>query len=239
MANNSKIGVEEAGRIVRYNFFEEVAKLEKANKIAIAHNKNDSVETMIMHLIRGSGTLGLRGIEPKRGNIIRPLIDCERSEIEDYCETLNLNPRIDKTNADNTYTRNRIRNVVIPYLQKEFNSNIVETIDRLSKLIREEEEYIEKNVILAYEQVLKKEEIQDKQIILDLKQFNKKEKVIKARLILYTITRLLGSSEGIEKIHIEDIIKLCEKNIGNKFLTPNKKIKVLVKNHQIYFMSQI
>lgn len=238
-ANTNKIGVEEAGRIARYNFFEEVAKLEKANKIAIAHNKNDSTETTIMHLIRGSGTLGLRGIEPKRGNIIRPLIDCERSEIEHYCKILNLNPRIDKTNEDNTYTRNRIRNVVIPYLQKEFNSNIVETIDRLSKLIREEEEYIEKQVILAYEQVLKKEEIQGEQIILDLKQFNKQEKVIKARLILYTIKRLLGSSEGIEKIHIEDIIKLCQKNIGNKFLTPNKKIKILVKNHQIYFVNQI
>lgn len=216
-ANTSKIGVEEAGRIARYNFFEEVAILEKANKIAIAHNKNDSVETVIMHLIRGSGTLGLRGIEPKRGNVIRPLIDCERSEIEHYCKILNLNPRIDKTNEDNTYTRNRIRNVVIPYLQKEFNSNIIETIDRLSKLICEEEEYIEKQVIVAYERVLKKEEIQDKQIILDLKQFNKQEKVIKARLILYTITKLLGSSEGIEKIHIEDIIKLCQKNIGNKF----------------------
>ena len=63
--------------------------------------------------------------------------------------------------------------------------------------------------------------------------------VIKARIILYTITRLFGNSCGIEKIHIEDIVKLCENNIGNKFLTPNKKIKVLVKNHQIYFISQI
>ena len=77
------------------------------------------------------------------------------------------------------------------------------------------------------------------QIILNLKKFNQQEMVIKARIILYTITRLFGNSCGIEKIHIEDIVKLCENNIGNKFLTPNKKIKVLVKNHQIYFISQI
>ena len=72
-----------------------------------------------------------------------------------------------------------------------------------------------------------------------MKGFNKQEKVIKSRIVLYTITRLFGSSKGIEKIHIEDIIKLCNNNIGNKYLIPNKKIKILVKNHKIYFLSQI
>ena len=70
------------------------------------------------------------------------------------------------------------------------------------------------------------------------KKFNKEEKVIKSRLVLYTITRLFGTSKGIEKIHIEDIVKLCTNNIGNKYLTPNKNIKILVKNHKIYFLNQ-
>ena len=74
---------------------------------------------------------------------------------------------------------------------------------------------------------------------MDLKGFNKQEKVIKSRLLLYTISRLLGSTNGIEKIHIEDVIKLCENNIGNKYLTPNKNIKILVKNQKIYFINQI
>ena len=78
----------------------------------------------------------------------------------------------------------------------------------------------------------------EKQIVIDLKGFNKQEKVIKSRLLLYTISRLLGTTKGIEKIHIEDIIKLCENNIGNKYLTPNKNIKVLVKNQKIYFIDQ-
>ena len=237
IANNNKIGTEEAGRKERYGFFNELAKKTSANKIAIAHNKNDNVETVFMHILRGTGINGLKGIEHKRGMYIRPLIECERNEIENYCEENNLEPRIDKTNFENVYTRNKVRNIVIPYVQKEFNQNIIETIDRLSKLVTEEEEYMEKQVENAYKNLLILET--KKEIQLDLKKFNMQERVIKSRLILYTITRIFGSTEGIEKVHIDDIIKLCGNNIGNKFLTPNKNIKILVKNHKIYFMSQV
>lgn len=233
IANNSKIGLEEAGRKVRYEFFDEILKQTNSNKIAIAHNKNDKIETMIMNILRGSGTLGLKGIEPKRDKYIRPLIEIEREKIEEYCDEKNLNPRIDKTNFDNTYSRNKVRNLVIPYIKNEFNPNIIKTLDRLSELVKEEEEYIEKVVKKAYKELLI-EEI-DEKIVLNLKKFNNYEKVIKSRVVLYTITRLFGSSKGIEKIHIDDILKLCKNNIGNKFLTPNKNLKVLVKNHKIYF----
>ena len=190
-----------------------------------------------MNVIRGTGISGLKGIEAKRGKYIRPLIECERFEIENYCEQNKLNPRIDKTNFDNEYTRNKIRNVVIPYIKKEFNPNIIETIDRLSDVVNKEDLYIEEQMKKEYKNILQEE--RNGQIVLNLKKFNNQEKVIKARLVLYTITRLLGNCKGIEKIHIEDIIKLCSNNIGNKYLTPNKNVKVLVKNHQIYFISQI
>ena len=237
LANNNKTGVEETGRTVRYEFFNEICKKTNANKIAIAHNKNDKIETIIMNVIRGTGISGLKGIEAKRGKYIRPLIECERFEIENYCEQNKLNPRIDKTNFDNEYTRNKIRNVVIPYIKKEFNPNIIETIDRLSDVVNKEDLYIEEQMKKEYKNILQEE--RNGQIVLNLKKFNNQEKVIKARLVLYTITRLLGNCKGIEKIHIEDIIKLCSNNIGNKYLTPNKNVKVLVKNHQIYFISQI
>ena len=116
IANNNKIGTEEAGRIVRYEFFDEIIEKTNSNKVAIAHNKNDKAETIIMNLLRGSGVSGLKGIEPRRGKYIRPLIECERYEIEKYCEEQKLNPRIDKTNFVNEYTRNKIRNIVIPYV---------------------------------------------------------------------------------------------------------------------------
>ena len=144
-ANNKKVGTEEAGRIVRYEFFDEIMQKTKANKIAIAHNKNDKVETIIMNLLRGSGSLGIKGIEPKRDEkYIRPIIEIERADIEKYCNQNKLEPRIDKTNFENTYTRNKIRNIVIPYIQKEFNPNIVNTITRLSEIITEEQQYLSK-----------------------------------------------------------------------------------------------
>lgn len=236
IANIKKIGTEEAGRNIRYEFFEEVMKKVGATKIGVAHNKNDKIETIIMNLLRGSGLLGLKGIEPIRENkYIRPLIECERQEIEQYCEEQKLDPRIDKTNFENDYTRNKIRNIVIPYIKNEFNPNIIETMDRLSQLATDESNYMELHTKKIYEKLLI--EKTENQIILKLKEFNEQEKVIKSRLILLATKRLMGSTQGIEKIHIEDIIKLCSNNIGNKFLTPNKNIKFLVKNKKIYVIS--
>ena len=232
-ANNKKQGTEEAGRNIRYEFFEEVLIKEKANKIAIAHNKNDKIETIIMNALRGSGVSGLRGIEPKRNNkYIRPLIETKRQDIEKYCEENNLEPRIDKTNFINDCTRNKIRNIVLPYIMQEFNSNIIETIDRLSEVIAEEDDYLNNETISIYNKIKIKEE--NGYIILNLKEFNKNDKVIKKRIVLYTINKTIGNVQNIDKINIDDIIKLCENNVGNKYLTPNKNTKVLIKQNKIY-----
>lgn len=236
IAKKQKIGTEEAGRKIRYEFFDEILKQTNSNKIATAHTKNDNVETVLMNIIRGTGTSGLKGIEVIRENkYIRPLINCKRNQIEEYCKINNLKPRIDKTNMENIYTRNKVRNLLIPYIQKEFNPNIIEAIDRLSKISKEENQFIEDKTIQAYKEILIEET--KEQITLDLKKFNVLELVIKNRIVLYTINRLFGSSSGIEKIHIQDIIKLCSNNIGNKFLIPNKKVKILVKNKKIFFMT--
>ena len=241
IANTNKISTEEAGRNARYDFFDEVLQNINGNKIAIAHNKNDKVETMMMNALRGCGIQGLKGIEPIRGKYIRPLIECERKEIEDYCKENNMEPRIDKTNFENVYTRNKIRNIVIPYIQQEFNPNIIETMDRLSQLVTEQEAYIQKQVADAYKEIVLEEEINSDNpyIVLDLKKFNVQEKVIKSNIILYTITRLFHTTKGIEKIHIEDIIKLCANNIGNKFLMPNKNLKIFIKNGKIKISKEV
>ena len=233
-AKEQKIGTEEAGRKARYDFFERIASKTNADKIAIAHNKNDNVETVFMHMLRGSGISGLTGIKPYReGKYIRPLIKCSRDEIEEYCAKEKLNPKYDKTNNDNTYTRNRIRNELIPYIKKEFNPNIIETIDRLSELILDEENYMQEITVENYNLILENENKDE--IVLNLKKFNLLKDIIKSRIILYTVKRLFGTSKGIEKIHIDDIIKLCGNNIGNKYTMPNKNLKVLVQNKKIYF----
>ena len=237
-ANNNKIGLEEAGRILRYEFFEEVMNKEKANKIAIAHNKNDKIETIIMNILRGTGISGLRGIEPIRNNIyIRPIIEIERNEIEEYCLKNNLNARIDKTNFVNDCTRNKIRNIAIPYIKEEFNPNFIETMNRLSDLIIEEDDFMKKITEDTYKRI--KLEENKNEIILNLKEFNKLEIAIKKRIIIYTIDKSLGNVQNVEKINIEDIIKLCSNNIGNKYLMPNKNIKIKIQKGKIYFLPVI
>ena len=228
------ISTEAAGRNERYCFFEEIAKKIKANKIALAHNYNDNAETVLMHFLRGSGISGLSGIKPYRENLyIRPIIECSREEIEEYCKKKKLDPKIDKTNSESIYTRNKIRNELIPYIEENYNSNIITALNRLSEVVREEEQYMDKMIRKEYLNIVLNEE--ENEIIVDLKEFNKLDLVIKQREILYIIKKLFGSAQDIEKIHIDDIIKLANNNIGNKYLKPNKKIKVFVKAGKLSF----
>ena len=245
-AQKEKIGLEEAGRKVRYDFFNEILEKENAKKIAIAHNKNDNGETIIMNILRGSGISGLKGIEPKQGVYIRPLIEISRDEIEDFSKE--LNPCHDESNDENEFTRNKIRNIVIPYIKKEFNPNIIEGLNRLSQIAREEELFVERETIKAYKNIILKEvninlsnneydKTKESIIILDLKKFNCLDALIQKKILLYAIKNIFGSTKGIEKIHLDDMIKLCNNNIGNKFLTPNKNFKIVIKNKQIILSS--
>lgn len=234
IAKENKAGLEETGRNVRYEFFNEVLQKTNSNKIAIAHNKNDNAETIIMNILRGSGISGLKGIEPIRDEkYIRPIVEAGREKIEEYCEEQKLNPRIDESNLENEYTRNKIRNICIPYIKKEFNPNIVNTIERLAVTVREEEKYILGKTEEAFNNLLIHED--ENEVILNLKLFNDLEKVIKRRLVIYTINKMLGNTFGIQKINVEDIVEMCEKNVGNKYIMPNKQIKVLIKNKKIFF----
>ena len=245
IAEREKKGLEETGRKVRYEFFNKILKETDSNKIAIAHNANDNVETIIMNILRGSGINGLRGIEPKNDIYIRPLIEIEREQIEQYCEDRELNPRHDESNDDNTYTRNKIRNIAIPYIKKELNPNIINALTRLSLIAKDDLNYLDyvtqneyNNMILEEININNLEENvynfqNSAKIILDLKKFNNENKAIQKRIILYSITKLFGTAQGIERIHVEDMIKLCNNNIGNKYLTPNKNTKIVIKNKKI------
>ncbi len=237
LSQNEKTGLEETGRNVRYTFFKEILKKTKSNKIAIAHNLNDKIETIIMNVIRGTGKTGLKGIEPKRDVYIRPLIEITRSEIEDYCNNEKLNPRHDESNDDNTYTRNKIRNIIIPYLKENFNPNIIESINRLSDIIVEDENYLEEETEKIFNNIVIKNE--SDLIEYNIKGFNTQKKSIQKRLIILGITKVIGNVQGIEKVNIDDIIKLCNNNIGNKFLMPNKNVEIGIKNKKIYITSNI
>ncbi len=258
LAKELKRGLEEVGRMVRYSSYIDVANENKTKIIAVAHNQKDKVETIMMNVMRGCGLSGLRGIEEiqdQNGYLyIRPLLQESRESIEQYLKDQKIKARIDESNFDNTYTRNKIRNVVLPYIEKEFNPNIITSVDRMSNIIKEEDEFLDnitQSVFLetcisynlvaeeGFENVLDKLEKDRKgkrfnQIILDLRKFNAQHPVIQKRLVLKAIQRLFGTTQGIEQVHVQDIVKLCNNNIGNKYLTPNKFTQIVIKNKKIY-----
>ena len=136
LAAERRIGVEEAGRAARYQKLEEAAAALPMGRIATAHTASDNVETLLLHLCRGSGLHGLAGIPPVRGRVVRPLIDCTREEIETYCEEHGLAYVTDSTNTDVSYARNRIRQLVVPQL-KAINPQAETAIGRVIARARE------------------------------------------------------------------------------------------------------
>lgn len=135
-----KTGLEEAGRAVRYEFLQRIATENGFARVATAHTVSDAMETVLLHLTRGTGMSGLAGIPPKRGAIIRPLLDCTRAEIEAYCAEHDLTFVTDSTNVDVTYARNRVRNCVVPHLYT-INPRTDEAFSRFMRAAREDEAY--------------------------------------------------------------------------------------------------
>lgn len=207
-----KITCEEAGRYVRYNFFDEVSKKVGANKIALAHNMNDNAETILMNIIRGSGTTGLTGIPVMRENrYIRPILCLTRQEIEEYCALNNLQPKIDSTNKETIYTRNKIRLELIPYIKENFNSNIIENLNKLSQIIKDEEDFLE---LYVYDII--KKYYKNNRFNIDI--FNYNHISIKRRILRKIIEDVYGSLNGIEHKHIDECIELIDKKETGKYL---------------------
>ena len=133
-SNENKLSTEEGARCLRYKFFDEVKRIENLEYIATAHNKNDLAETVIMRILRGTGINGLIGIQSERGDLIRPILNFSRDEIEKYIEENNIPFVEDKTNFEELYLRNKIRLNLFPILKNEYNLRILDAISRLSNI---------------------------------------------------------------------------------------------------------
>lgn len=142
-AEENKLSTEEAARILRYEFLERTAEENGCTRIATAHNADDNAETVLLNLTRGSGTKGLCGIPPVRGAFIRPILDKSRKEIEKYLLENNIPHVEDSTNAQDEYSRNKIRHYVMPVLN-ELNPSFSEAVMRTSRLMSEDEEALSK-----------------------------------------------------------------------------------------------
>jgi len=207
-AEKNKISFETAGRILRYNFFDDIAEKYQSTVIATAHNANDSVESMLMHLMRGSGLAGLVGIRPKNNNIIRPLIQADRADIEKYCNDMGIVPRHDCTNDSDDYYRNDIRhNVLAPMLERCSLSSLCRTMDVLAS----DEEALTQYISEITNKYVKNT---DGKKHISVGDFNKLSLGIKRRLLRAVIDD--DPENQLCLVHIDDIIGMAEKNYGGK-----------------------
>ena len=205
---------EEAGRFYRYKYFNEVCG--DNGKIAVAHNKNDNAETIIMRFIRGTGIKGLCGISPVRKNIIRPIIDCERFEIETYCKYNKLEFKTDITNTIYVYTRNKIRLKLIPWISENMNKNIIPSLVKNATIISEEEKYLEEVSENAFYDCVLNDDFSEK-VVIDTEKLSKLHDVIKRRVIRKACRYYSKDLHDISYLHINNVIDLAKKETG-KFL---------------------
>ncbi len=217
--------LEEAAREVRYGFFAEMAETLGASMVAVGHTADDQAETIIMHLIRGTGLSGLQGMRPlfEWGlpgggslTVVRPLLEVTRQETELYCHELELHPRIDLSNHSPEYLRNRIRAEIMPQLA-EYNPNIVESLNRMACLIGEDIEYLNKQVSRVFDSVV--EEIPEG-VSLDRKAFAELPPALKRHLLRTMLGQIIGSLRDIEMVHIETIMEAMAQPAGKEISLP-------------------
>ncbi len=210
-AKKEGISLEEAGREVRYREFRKYAEVVGASKIAVAHNRNDQAETVMLNIIRGTGLAGLSGMEYRRGDIIRPLLGSSRDEIERYCKTAGLSPRTDSTNLEQEYTRNKVRLGLIPYVNEKFGTNFVDSLCRLSENAAIDEHYMEKCAYEAY-----RESICEKlngYVYLDNAELSALDPAIRMRVLKLALKDTVGSVKGISSKHYQNLSDLIMKGI--------------------------
>ncbi|MGL4991948.1 MAG: tRNA lysidine(34) synthetase TilS [Sarcina sp.] len=218
IAKDKGISTEMAGRDERYKFFNEIKEKENIDKIAIAHNANDQAETLIMRIMRGTGLEGLVGIKPVRDEIyIRPILSLTREEIENYCEINNLNPRIDKTNLEDIYSRNKIRLKAIPFIKENFNTDIIGTLNRLSHSASIDASFINEMVDKSYLIYCKED---NSKIVIKSNAFSENEAIL-TRVIRRALMNVANVHNNFELKHIYDIIRLKQGITGKKISLTN------------------
>lgn len=202
-AKDHGMGLEEAARALRYDFLRSTARSIGAAKIATAHNADDNAETILLHLVRGSGLRGLGGIPPVRGNLIRPLLTTSRAEIDQYLKQWSIPHVEDATNADLTYRRNYLRHEILPRLKAQ-NPNLLEGLSRSARSFRQDNEFLEAQAAaIAAEAVLAEGEI-----FLPAEQLAGLPEALSNRVV-QQLAEKLDEAVVLSAAHREAVLALC------------------------------
>ena len=218
LMRKQKLSAEAAARNARYQFYEDVSERIDAAKIALGHHKDDQAETFLMHLLRGAGSTGLKGMLPVRdGRFIRPLLTFSRGEIEEFAAELGLEPRQDSTNLEVNYLRNRIRLELMPLLEESYNSNLQNTLNQTAELLRAESDYLEAVAREAFEACRVKPDSPDA-VVLDCSLFLQNHLALRRHILRLAVAEISGEMRDFYYNHFEVILKLIEGESPNASL---------------------
>lgn len=215
------LSIEEAGRVLRYDFLRSVAREIGADAIALGHNCDDQAETILMRILRGAGRAGLAGIPPVREEalslvgheetrvirFIRPFLGILREEIEAYCRTRGLATRLDRTNLEPEYLRNKIRLELIPFLEREYCPDLKKRLSVIAEIMREEDEYLDREAQDHFEHVLS--DRSESSLEISVSHLLGLPWALRRRIIRLALQEILSSLRDIDFRHIEDVLDLA------------------------------
>lgn len=223
-----RLSLEDAARRVRYGFLVDAAVQHGANAIAVGHTADDQAESVLMHIIRGSGLTGLRGMQTLERRSInsadvalfRPLLSVSRSQTLAFCDALGLQPRHDASNMSTELMRSRIRNELMPLLE-QFNPSIREALMRLSQNAATDSDYIQSQVDSLWACVVRRFDETRGVVTLDTAAFNQQHAAMQSHLLRRAIEAVNGSTEGITQSHVHDMARLMAGYVGKSLNLPD------------------
>ncbi len=194
-------------REVRYSFLGEVAVKTGASRVALGHHADDQAETVFLHMLRGTGTSGLKGMLPVREDFyIRPLLAVRRRDIEDYCRRHDLVTRLDSSNLKTEYMRNKVRLELLPILEKNYNPNLVESLNRLAEICRDEDDYLEHQAGEVYSRA--RISSAGNAICLDAGRLSAVPQALLRRVIRRVWTEICGGQADLNYQHVEQVLAI-------------------------------
>lgn len=226
LAQSLGLSIEEAGRKARYDAFLEESMYLQCNKVAVAHHKNDTVETVLFHMIRGTGIQGLTGIPARRWlsesiEVIRPLLCCKRDEIEQYLDERAISYCVDASNATNDYSRNKLRNVIIPYMKNELNEGVIDHISNMAQQLSEINEFLKRSVKERYTQYVSTTGAEEEPPVSLSLSIVKEDPVIRSAIVREVIERILmDGRKDITSAHVQQVMALLDRQVGKRLNLP-------------------
>ncbi|MCK5541663.1 MAG: tRNA lysidine(34) synthetase TilS [Desulfobacterales bacterium] len=241
-AKENRLSIEDSARKVRYSFLKDILEENKYSKIALGHNRDDNAELILMNILRGSGTKGLAGIPPKRENIIiRPLIEIQKQQIVKFLESIDQAYMMDSSNKDNKYLRNSIRNYLIPLIEEKYNPKIKESLIRLSTIIKDEDEWMEKETKLIFNEALKSskpDSLKPGIIELSIDVIKNCHPALRKRIIRKAIKKINGGLKKISSTHVDAAIKLSLSPTSGESIDFPDQIRVFKKEKSLYLKKE-